>query len=192
MEPKKINFMLDKADTKEFKDFPKEESIILSSSSKLPNQNNEKLKERTCADFLCCRPKEDVENRNIVINKDEDYENLKKYNISNYIKNQKYNWFTFVPLVLLHQFSFFSNQFFLMLSITQFIEVLQVGFLFSYVAPLVFVLIITLIKEFLDELNRFKRDKETNNEKYKKVVVDIGNKDFNKFKKSYYQPKKKN
>ena len=191
MEPKKINFMLDKADTKEFKDFPKEESILLNSSSKLPNQNNEKLKERTCADFLCCRPKEDVENRNIVINKDEDYENLKKYNISNYIKNQKYNWFTFVPLVLLHQFSFFSNQFFLMLSITQFIEVLQVGFLFSYVAPLVFVLLITLIKEFLDELNRFKRDKETNNEKYKKVVVDIGNKDFNKFKKSYYQPKKK-
>ena len=67
MEPKKINFMLDKADTKEFKDFPKEESILLNSSSKLPNQNNEKLKERTCADFLCCRPKEDVENRNIVV-----------------------------------------------------------------------------------------------------------------------------
>jgi hypothetical protein len=34
----------------------------------------------------------------------------------------------------------------------------QVGFLFTYVAPLVFVLTITVVKEGYDDFQRYKRD----------------------------------
>ena len=43
---------------------------------------------------------------------------------------------------------------------------LKVGFLFTYVAPLVLVLGFTLIKEFIDDKHRKRRDMETNEEKY--------------------------
>ena len=32
--------------------------------------------------------------------------------------------------------------------------------MFTYICPLVFVLMMTMMKEFYDELNRYKRDKE--------------------------------
>lgn len=50
--------------------------------------------------------------------------------------------------------------------ITQFFDALKVGFLFSYVAPLVFVLVVTLVKEAIDDIFRFKQDKITNSEEY--------------------------
>jgi phospholipid-translocating ATPase len=50
--------------------------------------------------------------------------------------------------------------------VSQFIDALKVGFLFSYVAPLLFVLLVTLVKEAIDEINRYKRDKEENNQTY--------------------------
>jgi phospholipid-translocating ATPase len=43
------------------------------------------------------------------------------------------------------------------------IPALKVGFLFTYVAPLAFVLVITLMKEAWDDLQRYRRDKELNN-----------------------------
>jgi phospholipid-translocating ATPase len=85
----------------------------------------------------------------------------------NVIKNQKYNILTIIPIVLFNQFKFFSNQFFLLLCVTQFIDPLKVGFLFSYVAPLACVLAITFLKEAYDDFNRYNRDKEANNAKYK-------------------------
>ena len=39
--------------------------------------------------------------------------------------------------------------------------------MFSYIAPLVFVLTLTMLKEAADDLNRYLRDRETNNQKYK-------------------------
>ena len=50
--------------------------------------------------------------------------------------------------------------------ITQFFDALKVGFLFSYVAPLVFVLVVTLVKEAMDDIFRFKQDKITNSQEY--------------------------
>lgn len=41
------------------------------------------------------------------------------------------------------------------------------GFLFTYIAPLSFVLILTMIKEFVDDFKRYQRDKEVNLFKYK-------------------------
>jgi phospholipid-translocating ATPase len=40
------------------------------------------------------------------------------------------------------------------------------GFLFTYISPLAFVLVVTLLKEAWDDLQRYSRDKEMNNKKY--------------------------
>ena len=56
--------------------------------------------------------------------------------------------------------------FFLLIALSQLIDMLRVGFLFTYVTPLLLVLGFTLFKEAYDDLNRKKRDKETNNQKY--------------------------
>ena len=71
-----------------------------------------------------------------------------------------------IPLVLFNQFKFFYNFFFLLISLSQFIPALKVGFLFTYVAPLVFVLLITILKELFDDLQRMSKDRELNNKKY--------------------------
>ena len=49
----------------------------------------------------------------------------------NVIKNTKFNVLTFVPLVLYEQFKFFFNLYFLVVALTQFIPILQVGQSFS-------------------------------------------------------------
>jgi len=85
----------------------------------------------------------------------------------NIIRNQKYSIFSFIPLVLYNQFKFFFNFFFLAIALSQFIDILKVGLLFSYVAPLAFVLTLTMVKEAYDDFNRYKQDKEANSQLYK-------------------------
>lgn len=79
---------------------------------------------------------------------------------------------TFIPQVLINQFKFFFNLFFLVIALTQFIPPLRVGFLFTYVAPLAFVLAITMLKEAWDDFLRYRRDKELNQKEYMKVSLD--------------------
>lgn len=73
---------------------------------------------------------------------------------------------TFIPLVLYHQFKFFFNLFFLLIALSQFIKALRVGFLFTFVAPLAFVLTITMVKEAFDDIARLKRDRQINTKKH--------------------------
>lgn len=80
--------------------------------------------------------------------------------------NSKFSVISFLPLVLYHQFRYFFNLFFLLIALSQFINMLKVGFLFTYVAPLALVLGFTLFKEAYDDYNRKKRDQETNNQPY--------------------------
>ena len=86
--------------------------------------------------------------------------------VTNRMNNQKYNILTFIPKVLYNEFKFFFNLFFLVIALSQFVPFLKVGFLFTYIAPLAFVLVVTLIKEGWDDFNRFRRDKNLNNEAY--------------------------
>lgn len=95
------------------------------------------------------------------------FPNVKSPNV---IRNQKYSALTLVPVVLFQQFCFFSNLFFLAISLSQLIPDLKVGFMFTYVAPLVIVLAITILKEAVDDFKRYSRDKETNNTEYEKVT----------------------
>lgn len=86
--------------------------------------------------------------------------------MSNRQRNQKYNLLTFVPVVLFNQFKFFYNSFFLFIALSQFYPPLKVGFMFTYIAPLAFVLSITLMKEAWDDIQRYRKDKDINNTMY--------------------------
>ncbi|VDM23562.1 unnamed protein product, partial [Wuchereria bancrofti] len=88
----------------------------------------------------------------------------------NTVCNQKYNMFTFVPLVLFQQFKFFLNLYFLLMACSQFIPAIQIGAPITYWGPLGFVLTVTLIREAMDDFVRFLRDRELNSEKYEKLT----------------------
>ena len=89
---------------------------------------------------------------------------------SNIIQNQKYNVITFLPVVLFNQFKFFLNLYFLLMAISQFVPDLKVGYLYTYWAPLGFVLTVTLIREAVDDFLRYKRDKSINSQLYQKLT----------------------
>ena len=91
-------------------------------------------------------------------------------NSPNITRNQKYTAIFLIPVVLFQQFCFFSNLFFLAISLSQLIPDLKVGFMFTYVAPLVIVLAITILKEAVDDYKRYLRDKETNNQPIEKIT----------------------
>ena len=84
----------------------------------------------------------------------------------NLIVNSRYAWKSFLPLVLYHQFQYFFNLFFLLIAMSQFVDMLKVGFMFTYIAPLILVLGFTLLKEAYDDRNRKARDLETNTQRY--------------------------
>ena len=92
--------------------------------------------------------------------------------IRNVVRNQKYRAATFIFAVLYEQFRYFFNLYFLLVALSQLIPELQVGFLFTYIAPLVFVLSITLAKEASDDYQRYVRDKESNSQRYDRLMGD--------------------
>ena len=73
--------------------------------------------------------------------------------------------------MLFNEFKFFFNMFFLLITASQFIPFLKVGLLITYVAPLVFVLFVTMTKEAYDDIQRYRRDQELNLRKYEKVIT---------------------
>ena len=60
------------------------------------------------------------------------------------------------------------------MALSQFVDSLRVGFLISYIGPLVFVLVITMVKEAYDDAKRANRDSELNGRLYKKIDVKAG------------------
>ena len=84
----------------------------------------------------------------------------------NAVSNAKYTGWSFLPRTLYNEFSFFFNMYFLMVALSQAIPPLRIGYLSTYVAPLAFVLAITLGKEALDDIARRRRDAEANKEEY--------------------------
>ena len=84
----------------------------------------------------------------------------------NAISNAKYTPWSFLPRTLYNEFSFFFNMYFLLVALSQIITPLRIGYLSTYIAPLAFVLAITLGKEALDDIARRRRDNEANNEGY--------------------------
>lgn len=80
----------------------------------------------------------------------------------------------FLPLALYQQFKFFFNLYFLLVALSQLIRALQIGFLFTYIAPLAFVLAVSLAKEALDDLKRWRRDVAMNRAPVVRLVPETG------------------
>lgn len=87
----------------------------------------------------------------------------------NSVRNTKYNFFTLIPLVIYNQFKYFFNFFYLSITVAQLYPPFQVGFLITYIAPLAFVLSITILKEAYDDIIRWKRDQEVNNQLFTRI-----------------------
>lgn len=85
---------------------------------------------------------------------------------ANLVRNQKYTVLSFMPLVFYEQFKFFFNFYFLVVALSQFIPALKIGYIVTYIAPLAFVIAITMGKEAYDDYSRYLRDKEANSTKY--------------------------
>ncbi|KAI1092358.1 phospholipid-translocating P-type ATPase [Rostrohypoxylon terebratum] len=84
----------------------------------------------------------------------------------NLVSNAKYTALTFLPITLYNEFSFFFNMYFLLVALSQAIPPLRIGYLSTYIAPLAFVLFITMGKEAYDDIERRRRDNEANSEEY--------------------------
>nr|XP_061808291.1 probable phospholipid-transporting ATPase IIB isoform X3 [Nerophis lumbriciformis] len=124
----------------------------------------------SCCDCLVrmCRRKKELKARTVWLGHPEKCE--EKFP-KNSIHNQKYNIFTFVPGVLYQQFKFFLNLYFLVLACSQFVPSLKIGFLYTYWAPLGFVMAVTMVREAVDEVRRHQRDKEMNSQLYSKLTL---------------------
>ncbi|KAH0511069.1 putative phospholipid-transporting ATPase IIA [Microtus ochrogaster] len=88
----------------------------------------------------------------------------------NVINNQKYNLFTFLPGVLFSQFRYFFNFYFLLLACSQFVPEMRLGALYTYWVPLGFVLAVTIIREAVEEIRCYLRDKEVNSQVYSRLT----------------------
>ncbi|KAK7750230.1 putative aminophospholipid-translocase [Diatrype stigma] len=90
----------------------------------------------------------------------------------NIVSNAKYTAFTFLPVTLYNEFSFFFNMYFLLVALSQAVPALRIGYISTYIAPLAFVLMITMGKEAYDDIERRRRDNEANSERY--TVLQFG------------------
>ena len=120
-------------------------------------------KSSACANFWSiifpCLKKVDTTSKRVVYFSNP---SLNITNWSNKDENNKYNVITFIPITLFNQFRQFGNLFYLIMTITQFFPQLAVGFLFTYIAPLAFVVAVSMEKELYDDINRRIQDKKTN------------------------------
>lgn len=91
----------------------------------------------------------------------------------NVVSNAKYTPWSFLPKTLYNEFSFFFNLYFLLVALSQIVPALRIGYLSTYVAPLAFVLAITLGKEAVDDISRRRRDAEANSERFTVLQWDL-------------------
>ena len=96
--------------------------------------------------------------------KNKSFSNLK----SNYISTTKYNCITFLPKSLLLQFTRLPNVYFLLIAILQSIPAISPLNSVTAILPLVFVLSVSMLRELIEDLSRYKFDKINNN---RKVII---------------------
>lgn len=82
--------------------------------------------------------------------------------ISNYITTSKYTALSFFPKALMLQFKRYANIYFLGMAILQSIPLISPVNPFSSIAPLMFVISLSIIREGFEDLNRHRSDLELN------------------------------
>ena len=96
------------------------------------------------------------------INKD----NNDKRFLGNKIRTSKYTWITFIPKNLFEQFSKMANIYFLFIMVLQVIPPISItGGQPAILLPLLFVVIVSAVKDLFEDLGRHKSDSQENNRK---------------------------
>ena len=139
----------------------------------------EKTQKTGCCEsfFYCCFPcfkKVDTKTKRVVRIRDSSYN---KTYWSNKVENHKYSVLLFLPTVIYNQFKQFGNFFYLVMTVSQFIPEIKVGFLFAYLSPLCVVIVVSLLKEMIDDINRRIQDLKTNSTKI--TIIKMHKKDKN-------------
>ncbi|KAL4445931.1 hypothetical protein ABPG74_010923 [Tetrahymena malaccensis] len=82
--------------------------------------------------------------------------------VSNFVKTSKYNIITFLPKSILIQFKKYANWYFLFTAILQCFPIISTQNPASAIAPLVFVIALSMLREGLEDIKRHKSDNEMN------------------------------
>jgi phospholipid-transporting ATPase len=83
--------------------------------------------------------------------------------VKNIVRTSKYNIVTFIPLNLLSQFKKMANVYFLLISFLQTIKSISISDGKSVMAvPLVFVLLVSMVKDAFEDYKRHKSDAQEN------------------------------
>eukprot|EP00831_Metopus_contortus_P067701 TRINITY_DN6042_c0_g1_i4.p1 TRINITY_DN6042_c0_g1~~TRINITY_DN6042_c0_g1_i4.p1 ORF type:complete len:529 (+),score=76.20 TRINITY_DN6042_c0_g1_i4:235-1821(+) len=86
---------------------------------------------------------------------------------SNYIRTTKYTFYSFVPVALFRQFYRLANIYFLVTAIVQSISIISPLHPVSAIAPLVFVLLVSMAREGIEDFRRYQEDKKINGQPIK-------------------------
>ena len=78
---------------------------------------------------------------------------------SNYIRTTKYTKWSYFPLCLIYQFKRFANIYFLFIAIVQSIKVISPLNPVTAIAPLAFVIAVSMIREAVEDYIRYSSDK---------------------------------
>ena len=89
---------------------------------------------------------------------------------SNFIRTTKYNLFNCLPKSLLLQFKRYANIYFLIVAILQAFPEISPLQPFSAIAPLCFVLALSLLREWMEDYERYKSDLEINKCTFRKYL----------------------
>ncbi|KAL0230644.1 hypothetical protein PCE1_004201 [Barthelona sp. PCE] len=87
--------------------------------------------------------------------------------VRNVLKNTRYTFLTFVPLIIFTQLKYTMNLWFVGVMISQYFKILQVVDRITVTFPLVFVITLTAAKELFDDYRRAKSDAKENSKRYK-------------------------
>ena len=112
--------------------------------------------------------KRTVNKRVIFLNDDE--RNSKYKFATNYIKTTKFTVVTFLPLAILIQFGRVANIYFLIIAILQSIPEISPLSPYSAYFPLLFVLMVSIIREGIEDFRRYRSDRKTNMMGFKKLL----------------------
>ena len=84
---------------------------------------------------------------------------------SNYISTTKYNVLTFIPFSLILQFRRYANIYFLICAILQSIPLISPLNPASAIAPLIFVIALSMAREGYEDIKRWRSDQQNNSNK---------------------------
>lgn len=143
-----------------------EENRALFSPSSFNRPMSEELSEETgwCSFFGSCFSFGDKEKERTeyIIHMNDKSANAVYNYPSNFIKTSKYTFWDFLPLGLFFQFKKISNIYFLLNMIISFIPSVSPVSPFTAVMPLLFVLVVALIKEGYEDYKRHREDSKAN------------------------------